>query len=192
MLDHGWGKHEPPPEIVTAFVQKVRFLENLNQMILQNLGVLIVVLSVVAFAALALAIANFTRTRAVLSRFAWITKQSNEDTPDSLATLLNAVKNNARTLDELRVMHDDAVQESHSHFKRVGLVRYDAFDGVAGQQSYSLCLLNERRNGVLISSLVGSNFSRGYAIEIKSGEAARKLGEEEKNALVIAVSDKAA
>ena len=35
---------------------------------------------------------------------------------------------------------------------------------------YSLCLLDDNRNGLIISSLVGNNFSRGYAIEIKDGK----------------------
>jgi len=59
---------------------------------------------------------------------------------------------------------------------------------VAGQQSYSLCLLDANNDGVVLSSLVGTNFSRGYAVEIRSGEAQRKLGDEEAKALAEALA----
>jgi hypothetical protein len=63
--------------------------------------------------------------------------------------------------------------------KYMGIVRYNAFEGVAGQQSYSLCILDENKTGILISNLVGTNFSRGYAVDIKNGEPSRPLGDEE-------------
>lgn len=148
----------------------------------------IIITAALAAAALAVAVAVMSKMGGVIRRFAWIQERSGEE-PDSLATLLKAVQDNKLGL--LRVESElmDLAAESRTHFKRVGLVRFDAFEGVAGQQSYSLCLLNDSSNGVIISSLVGNNFSRGYCLEIRGGEPSRKLGDEEGDALAAALDD---
>ena len=94
-----------------------------------------------------------------------------------------------RDAEAFRTAIDVMVEENKKHFKRIGLVRYDAFDGIAGQQSYSLCILDDNKNGYVLSNLVGRDFSRSYAIEIANGEAPRKLGQEEGEALRLAVKD---
>jgi hypothetical protein len=103
--------------------------------------------------------------------------------------LLSAVEGNHRDIKELQQAFQSASIEARTHFKHMGIVRYNAFEGVAGQQSYSLCLLDENRNGILISNVVGTNVNRSYAVEVKTGEPARPLGEEEKEALAIAIKN---
>lgn len=125
------------------------------------------------------------RLRAISGRFAWVTDKD-ASAVDTLPTLLAAVEGSQRDIKSLQSEFKLAAVEARTHFKRLSIVRYNAFDGVAGQQSYSLCLLDENENGILISNLVGTNFSRGYAVEVKSGEPARPLGEEEKEALATA------
>ena len=135
-----------------------------------------------------LGIAALVRLRAISGRFSWLTDKS-EGNIDTLPKLLAAVENNGRDVRELQDAFQQALLEARTHFKRMSIVRYNAFDGVAGQQSYSLCLLDENQNGILISNLVGTNFSRSYAVEIKTGEPARPLGEEEKAALASATKN---
>lgn len=148
----------------------------------------IFVMAVVGLGALGviLGIAALVRVRAISGRFSWLTDKSSLD---SLPKLLAAVENNGRDVRELQEAFQQALIEARTHFKRMSIVRYNAFDGVAGQQSYSMCLLDENQNGILISNLVGTNFSRSYAVEIKTGEPARPLGEEEKAALASATKN---
>lgn len=61
----------------------------------------------------------------------------------------------------------------------VGLVRFDAFPDVAGQQSFSLVTLNENGNGTVLTTLVGRNDSRVYCKAITDGKPDRQLTEEE-------------
>jgi hypothetical protein len=127
----------------------------------------------------------FAAVRKLSRRFAWVSG-GDAHSIDTLPALLRAVESNQQDIIALKSAMEAANIESRTHFKRLGIVRYNAFDGVAGQQSYSLCLLDENRNGILISNLVGTNFARGYAVEIRSGEPARPLGDEEKEALAAA------
>ncbi len=69
---------------------------------------------------------------------------------------------------------------------KVGIVRFNAFDDVGGEQSFALALLDSRDNGVVISGLYGREDSRIYAKSISNGESERNLSTEEKRALDIA------
>jgi len=99
------------------------------------------------------------------------------------------VETNSRDVGILKDAFEAARVEGRTHFKRMGIVRYNAFDGVAGQQSYSLAVLDDNQTGILISNLVGTNFTRGYAVDIKNGEPSRPLGDEEKAAVEAAIKN---
>ena len=128
----------------------------------------------------------FVRVRGISRRFAWAGKDSSVDT---LPALLRAVESNQSDVEQLKAAFDAASIEARTHFKYMGIVRYNAFDGVAGQQSYSLCILDENKTGILLSNLVGTTFARAYAVEIKTGEPSRPLGDEETAALVAAMKN---
>ena len=154
----------------------------------QTVFVAMVVLTGLAVVGLAVGLMASFRVRAISRRFAWAAGKDSSGV-DTLPALLRAVESNQRDIASLKTAFDQAIVEARTHFKYMGIVRYNAFDGVAGQQSYSLCLLDENKTGILISNLVGSNFSRGYAVEIKTGEPSRPLGEEETAALVAAMKN---
>lgn len=149
---------------------------------------IVMVIGALGVVGLSIGVYALTRVRAISRRFAWVTGKDASGV-DTLPLLLGAVEGNQRDIKELQTEFKLASIESRTHFKRMGIVRYNAFEGVAGQQSYSLCLLDENKNGILISNLVGTNFSRGYAVEVKTGEPARPLGEEEKEALATAIKN---
>lgn len=159
-------------------------MDNLDQ----NVVVITALLTGVALTGLVIGLLAFFRVRAISRRFSFVTGEKAENV-DTLPSLLRAVTANQRDVAALKSAFDAAAVESRTHFKRLGIVRYNAFDGVAGQQSYSLCLLDENRNGILISNLVGTNFARGYAVEIKEGQPARPLGDEESQALAAATKN---
>lgn len=68
-----------------------------------------------------------------------------------------------------------------------GIVKFNAFDDIGGMQSYSLCLLTMKKNGMILTNLVGRNSARGYALDVKNGEPSRDLSDEEKEALAYAI-----
>lgn len=67
--------------------------------------------------------------------------------------------------------------------QRVGIVRFDAFNDTAGQQSFALALLDNRGNGIVITSLFGRTESRSYAKPIVHGTSKYRLSEEEEAAI---------
>ena len=77
-----------------------------------------------------------------------------------------------------------------SSYQKMGLVKYDAFQQMGGQLSFSLCLLNDNNNGFIINSVHSTEGCYSYTKEIRNGESSIPLGEEEAEALSIAVGEK--
>lgn len=75
-------------------------------------------------------------------------------------------------------------------FQKCGIVKYDAFKQMGGKLSFSLALLNERNDGFVLNSVHSSDGCYSYTKEIHNGECDISLGEEEKEALKLAIGDK--
>lgn len=72
-------------------------------------------------------------------------------------------------------------------FQKCGIVKYDAFKQMGGQLSFSLALLNENNSGFIINSVHSTEGCYSYSKEIKNGQCNILLGEEEKQALDMAM-----
>ena len=80
-------------------------------------------------------------------------------------------------------------EELPKDIRRIGLVRYNPFSDAGGDQSFALALLDEHKDGVVISSLYGREMNRVYAKKIEKGESTKyQLTEEEKRAISEAVA----
>ena len=92
----------------------------------------------------------------------------------------------------------DWVEESIEHFERrmgaveqrvdgciaySAVVRYDAYNELSGQQSSSFALLDSRRTGVVVSSIVHRDQARVYVKQMRDGEGELDLSPEEQRAV---------
>jgi hypothetical protein len=97
----------------------------------------------------------------------------------------------------------DWVEESIEHFERRmqategrldgcvayrSLVRYDAYNELSGHQSSSLALLDARKSGVVISSIVHRDQARLYVKQLQEGESEIELSPEEQEAVDTALA----
>lgn len=89
----------------------------------------------------------------------------------------------AETLGKLAAQADASLQ-------RVGLVRYNAFDGVGGNQSFSLALLDTSGTGIVISSLFGRSESAVYCKAVKDGRPTMVVSREENEAIQQAMASR--
>lgn len=72
-------------------------------------------------------------------------------------------------------------------FQKLGIVKYDAFKQMGGQLSFSLALLDENDNGFILNSVHSSEGCYSYTKEVKNGTCSISLGEEEQQALDMAM-----
>ena len=68
-------------------------------------------------------------------------------------------------------------------FQKMGLVKYDAFKEMGGKLSFTLALLDENNNGVLLNSVHSIDGCYSYTKRIKNGDSAITLSNEEKVAV---------
>lgn len=74
-------------------------------------------------------------------------------------------------------------------YQKMGLVKYDAFNQMGGQLSFSLALLDENNNGFIINSVHSTEGCYSYTKEIKNGNCSISLGTEEAEALALAIGE---
>lgn len=67
--------------------------------------------------------------------------------------------------------------------RNLSIVRYDAFGDVGGKLSFSLALLDDHADGVVISAIHGRNDTRTYAKSVTSGQCEQPLSPEEEQAI---------
>lgn len=138
----------------------------------------------IALSAVAIAVSVFAlyRLAAALKPFARVRDHS-DDPSRVLPAVLRTVEELDVTVGDLKTGLTEHLEQSRAFIRHIGLVRYDAFQDVGGKQSFSLCLLDAERSGMLLTYLTGRNSTRSYAVTIERGLAERKLSEEEAKSL---------
>jgi len=110
------------------------------------------------------------------------------DIVDCLGEHFEALAHLADRMSRVESKQDEQAAELAQCLRRVGIVRFDAFDDVGGEQSFALALMDANKRGVIVSSIYGRQDSRFYAKEIVNGSGDRALSDEEKSALDQALS----
>ncbi|HET9828274.1 MAG TPA: DUF4446 family protein [Nocardioidaceae bacterium] len=130
------------------------------------LAALVLALLVVSLAALVVGILALRRT----SQHARRTSRRNPATvPADLEGLRGEVQ-------ALRV-------EAAEALRHLAVVRYDAFGDMGGRLSWSLALLDEAGNGVVLTSIHGRSEARTYAKNIAGWSCDQQLSPEEEEAV---------
>ncbi len=68
---------------------------------------------------------------------------------------------------------------NQSGIQKFALLRYNAFEDVTGEQSFSIVLLDGNGNGTVISSILGRQNSRCFGKAIVGGQPMQPLSQEE-------------
>ena len=72
--------------------------------------------------------------------------------------------------------------------RRVALVRFDAFEDLGGRLSFSLALLDDGGNGIMLTSIASTSDTRLYAKALTNGAGERPLSPEEEQAVQAALA----
>lgn len=94
-----------------------------------------------------------------------------------------------RTLQDVDARIREAREQLRGSVQNVGIVRFNPFRDAGGDQSFCIALLDEGRNGVVISSLYSRDGVRVYGKPIQAGVSTYTLSEEERQAIQKAVKE---
>jgi hypothetical protein len=113
---------------------------------------------------------------------------------DGKDTVLDAVRRSGaetsemrRHLETLRSELTATRNDVTDALRHVAVVRYDAFGDMGGRLSFTVALLDDAGDGVVLSSIHGRSESRSYAKGVKSGVSEQSLSPEEQQAIELAM-----
>lgn len=72
---------------------------------------------------------------------------------------------------------------SEKTFQKIGVIRFNPFDNLGGNQSFVIAILDRQNNGFVISSLFIKDGNRVYAKAVQNGSSEHSLSNEEREAL---------
>ena len=78
---------------------------------------------------------------------------------------------------------EDARNEMRETLQHLAVVRYDAYGDMGGRLSWSMALLDDNGDGVILTSINSRNDARSYAKEVSGFESESKLSPEEEEAI---------
>jgi hypothetical protein len=71
-----------------------------------------------------------------------------------------------------------------SAISHIGVVRFNSYAEAGGNNSFSLALLDDHQNGVVVTSLYGRDTQRVYAKPVQNGDSNIPLTNEERQAIL--------
>ncbi len=100
-----------------------------------------------------------------------------------LDKVLRSEAKNTKDLKALEKELKNLENEVTLHVQKVGLVRFNPFDELGGEHSFSLALLDGKDTGLVLTGLHTREKTRVYIKNIKQGKSKYALSKEEKRAL---------
>ena len=115
-------------------------------------------------------------------------KLSSWSKKESLSGVIETIIEKYNLLDsqqeDLKKQLTELGQVSKLHLTKIGLVRFNPFERVGGEQSHTLVVLTENKDGFLITSLYTRDGVRVYTKKLANGHCKEmELSAEEKEAI---------
>ncbi len=111
-------------------------------------------------------------------------KQKKE--PENLDEILSQFKDLEKNFGKISEELENLKKENKFSVQRVGVIRFNPFKEIGGDQSFSAALLDGNNDGIVITSLYTREGNRVYGKPIKAGLSEYLLSEEEKKAIEMA------
>lgn len=110
--------------------------------------------------------------------------------PKDLKEILKQFKVLGDSFEKLSLDFENFKKEHRFSVQKVGIIRFNPFSEVGGDQSFSIALLDANDDGLVITSLYTREGNRVYAKPIKQGQSQYPFSREEIKAIEMAKKSK--
>ena len=111
-------------------------------------------------------------------------KSGERDIRRKFEEVLSEIKKYGIDLETLEKQVRDLQSHGLIPIQRVELERFNPYDDTGGDQSFTIALLNDKGDGVVITSLHARSGTRIFAKDVKAGESSKyKFSEEEEKVI---------
>jgi hypothetical protein len=149
-----------------------------------NLTLVLALVSILTLLLILLVVALVMRLSRLMRLYRRLTQgTSGGNLEEKLVDYSDQVTEVDRRMQELEATAARLAQNQRKCIQKIGMVRYDAFEDVGGEQSFSMALTDADQNGAVISSVYSRTDIRVYAKSLENGRASRPLSAEEQKAL---------
>jgi hypothetical protein len=163
-------------------------LSELNRILADNLALALVAIGgVLVILLIAVAVQGARLGHALRAYQALGGDSQGVSLPQLLESHMARVGEVSSRLEQLARLHDYLEVRSRGSLQHIGLVRFNPFEDTGSDQSFAIALLDDRRDGIVISSLHGRGTTRLFAKPVDAGESRHALSDEEAQAIRIAV-----
>lgn len=158
-------------------------MEELNLLAGQHIFIITVLLAVVIFILLIMLVMTRKKLTVMQDKYDYFTKGSEANIDQVLTRTLQELEKTQEELQQLQQKHGQLREQVKGCIQKVKMERYDAFDAMGGEMSYSILLADENNDGIILTSIYGREDNRCYAKDVKGGKSSYVLAEEEKKLL---------
>lgn len=120
----------------------------------------------------------------------FFSKKQEGKEPQNVEEILAEFKKVKDKCQKLAAKVDRLEEKNRQSISKIGVVRFNPFEGCGGNQSFSLAILDDEKRGAVITSLFSRDGNRVYAKPIENGQSTYPLSEEEKQAIETAQKQK--
>ena len=131
-----------------------------------------------------LVIINFRRTGKIMRKYKRLMRGAdNKNLEAMLYQQLELIQSGQAKIKELDHTHSALNNRLSRCAQHIGVIRYNAFDQIGSDQSFSIAMLNDRGDGFVLTSLYGRNTSTSFAKPICGNQSDYPLSDEEQEAI---------
>lgn len=158
-------------------------MEALNMNASNNLAALLMLLAFMIVVLAVLLAKSMGRLNALQKKYDFFTNGQEANIDTVLTDTLTELRQTKAELAQLQDKHAKLREQVKGCLQQIKIERYDAFDAMGGEMSYSILLADEKGDGIIMTSIYGRDESRCYAKGLKDGKSNYPLAEEEKRLL---------
>lgn len=102
---------------------------------------------------------------------------------DVIDKIIKKEKQNSKDITKNRNEIKEIISDSKFHVQKIGFVRFNPFEELGGDHSFSLAVLDANMDGFILTGLHTRERTRVYVKEVSKGKTKLELSKEERKAL---------
>ncbi len=163
-------------------------MPDLDRLLSENLALAFGVLAALVLVLLLVVLVQGIRLGRAVRRYRELVRDGESGSlHDRLVGSAEQAVHAAERMDQIEALHGTIEGRTRRSLQHIGLVRFNPFDDTGSDQSFAIALLDDGRDGIVISSLHGRANTRVFAKPVTDGSSAHNLSEEESQAIRVAV-----
>lgn len=159
-------------------------MENVLNIISQFQSYIVLGLVIINIIFLILVIVLFTSLTSIEKKYRkFMRGVNNKNLEELVISYLDKIDEAKAISESVKDMYEDINSRVKGCIQKTSIIRYKAFEDVGSDLSFSIALLNDNNDGVIITGIYGRNESTTYAKPIDKGISRYDLSEEELHVL---------